>query len=421
MSIMILGYIVFLLIMIALLWINKVLRKTFFTVSNYLIATFSVITGVQVVACLLLKYKPATVEYWLILTIFIVIASLTDLAASRFAKKITFNGVKLKKCNPARISIKRNEKKFDILCMISAFYSILHFIILSGGFSNIHYIVQEEFQNQYGSGLNFYVRLLMLIATSYYWGCAKISKKNLILGLICLIPNVLTFVKGMVFIPCLAAIILRLKKGDIKISLKAGIIIILTGICVFFGVYLVEMGVYNPEIIFEADTYKEIGSNLISYLISGVQSFSQNISENNISNFRKVDNITLAPFINSFAKIGVGESIDPLCTIWQKFGYSAIRGGTVESNVNTYIGTLYLYNGVIVGCLLNVFWVFIASFLDEISAEKYDIITALSSLFCAAFALGWFEYYFMQTFWLYLIGIAFLLKIIFKIKLYIRR
>lgn len=84
---MILEYIVFLVIMIVLLWINKTLRQSFFTVSNYLIITFSVITGVQVIACLWLKYETATMEYWMILTVFIVIALLTDLVASRFAKK----------------------------------------------------------------------------------------------------------------------------------------------------------------------------------------------------------------------------------------------------------------------------------------------------------------------------------------------
>lgn len=73
--------------MIVLLWINKTLRQSFFTVSNYLIITFSVITGVQVIACLWLKYETATMEYWMILTVFIVIALLTDLVASRFAKK----------------------------------------------------------------------------------------------------------------------------------------------------------------------------------------------------------------------------------------------------------------------------------------------------------------------------------------------
>ena len=71
----------------------------------------------------------------------------------------------------------------------------------------------------------------------------------------------------------------------------------------FFGIYLVEMGVYNPEIIFEIDTYKMIGSKLIDYLISGVQSFSQNISEGDKRIFKSVDNVTLAPFIIAWQKL----------------------------------------------------------------------------------------------------------------------
>ena len=257
----------------------------------------------------------------------------------------------------------------------------------------------------------------MMIATAYYLGCSKISKKNIFLGLFCLIPNMLTFVKGIVFIPCLASILLRLKKGDIKISLKAGITIVFVGIMVFFGVYLAEMGVYNPEILLKMETYKFIGAKLIDYLIAGVQSFSQNISADNVYSFRQLDNVTLAPFINFMAKFGVGKSIDTVNTIWQTFGFSSIRDVNVTSNVNTYIGTLYLYNGMIVGNILNFLWVFITSFMDELFSKREDILTALSALFCAAFSLGWFEYYFVHTFWVYLIAIAFFFFLFLKIRI----
>lgn len=66
----------------------------------------------------------------------------------------------------------------------------------------------------------------------------------------------------------------------------------------------------------------------------------------------------------------------------------------------------------------------IAIFSDEVSAEKSDLTTvlsALSALFCAAFALGWFEYYFMHTFQLYLIAIAVAILLIFMVKLRIRK
>lgn len=416
MGVMILEYFVFLATMITLLWINKSLRKSFFTVSNYLIVTFSVITGVQVIACFLLKYKTATVEYWMILTVFIVIALLTDLIASRFAEKVTFNGLRLKSQYKSNF-MDKHEKRFNIICIFAAMYSIIHFIHLVGGFPNIYYVVQEQFQNQYSNGLNFYIRLFMMIASAYYLGCSKISKKNILLGLLCLIPNILTFVKGIVFIPCLASILLRLKNGDIKISIKAGITIVFVGVIVFFCVYLVEMGVYDPDILFEIDTYQFIGSKLIDYLIAGVQSFSQNISTCNMYSFRNLDNVTFAPFINFAAKFGLEKSIDTVNTVWQTFGFSSIRDVSITSNVNTYVGTLYLYNGMLVGNLLNILWVFITSFMEEIFSKRKDVLTALSALFCAAFSLGWFEYYFVHTFWAYLIVIALLVSVVLKIRI----
>lgn len=412
---MILEYLVFSLIMFALLWINKALRKSVFTVSNYLIVTFWVVTGVQVLACFLFKYKVAPVEYWAILMIFIIIAFITDFIASRLARMLALNGKKMKHNHVNYIMLK-NKNRFDIICIFAVFYSISHFIQLVMKYPNIYYIVQEQFQEKYTSGLNFYVRLLMMIAVAYYLGCSKLSKKNVLMGLICLIPNILTFVKGIILISCLAVVLLRLKNGDIKISLKAGLLIILVGISVFFGVYLIEMGIYNPDIIFKMDTYKFIGSKLIDYMIAGVQSFSQNISSNNSYMFKNIDNITLAPFLNLIAKFGIGKSIGNVNTVWQTFGFSSIRDTNITSNVNTYIGTLYLYNGFLMGNLLNMLWVFIASFMDELFAEKKDILTALSALFCAAFTLGWFEYYFVHTFWAYLIMIAIVVSVSLRIR-----
>lgn len=387
--------------------------------SNYLIVTFAFITGVQVVACATLKYKTATFEYWIILILFIFVAVIADIAGWKFANGVSIKGEYLKKQHKS-IWMERNNLKFDFLCMICVIYTLGKFFVLSGSLPNTYYIVQEEFQNQYAGGFNFYVRLLMMIATVYYWGCSKVSKRNMIMGFLCLLPNILTFVKGIVFIPCLASILLRLKRGELRISPKTGIIIFTVGIGVFFGVYLIEMGIYKPEIVFDIDTYKFIISKLVDYLVAGVQSFSQNISNNNGESFRTIDNVTLAPFINTFAKLGFGESIDTLSPIFQNFGYSSIRNIAVTSNVNTYIGSLFLYNGFLLGNLLNIFWVFITSFMDEIFDKNFDILTALSALFCAAFALGWFEYYFMHTFWIYLIIIAFITSLFIKTKIAVK-
>ena len=55
--------------------------------------------------------------------------------------------------------------------------------------------------------------------------------------------------------------------------------------------------------------------------------------------------------------------------------------------------------------------------MDELFSERKDVLTALSSLFCAAFSLGWFEYYFVHTFWVYLIVIAFLINIVLRLRI----
>ena len=54
------------------------------------------IAAIQVLACYWLKYKTATIEYWLILIFFITIAMVADLVASKLAQGLSVNGLKEK-------------------------------------------------------------------------------------------------------------------------------------------------------------------------------------------------------------------------------------------------------------------------------------------------------------------------------------
>ena len=411
-------YILFLAVSVTLLFFNYRLRNTLFTPSSYLILVYIFITAMQILGSVSLGYTAATIDLLGIILLFLTIAVAADCMGGQLAKRIAFKGTRLQKKYPSTV-FKRHEKQIKITCCVFVAYSLLYFLKTLSIFPNVFFAVQEPFQEIYsGTGGMFYIRLFLMVATAYFWGCAKLNRENILMGFVCLLPNILTFVKGIIFIPCLASILLRLRIGDLKLSIKVFLCVVLSGMIVFFAVYLVEMSIYDTSLLWKPETYRIIYSKLLNYLIAGIQSFNQNLfSTYYINRFRNGENITLAPFINLIAKFGFAESISNVTDIWQDFGYGYNTTVRATSNVNTYIGTLYLYSGVFLGGLINFFWVFVSSFMDEIFLNRRDFSEALSGLFVAGITLGWFEYYFAHTFWEYLVIIVMIVNWSLKIRI----
>jgi oligosaccharide repeat unit polymerase len=282
---------------------------------------------------------------------------------------------------------------------------------------NLGMVVQESFQNQYTSGINFYLRLMSLIGTIYFWGLASKSKKiYFLLGLVCFIPNFLTFVKGITFIMILGALLSNIIINKRKVKLNLVVQIILLGIFVFFATYIIETVIWNPEKLADKETYQFIYGKLNSYLISGIQSFNININSNT-DIYKETENITIAPLVNILAKIGITERIDNVADIWIVLG--EIPGYGVSSvNTNTYIGTIVLYNGLFTGLILNSAISGILYFFFYSSISNNNIVNVSRyALFSSGIILSWFEYYYMHSFWVYLILMYAAIKILSRYKL----
>ena len=85
----------------------------------------------------------------------------------------------------------------EIISIISATYLLIYFLYNMRSLPDIGQIVQEEFQTRYVGGINFYLRLICMIGAVYFFSKASLKNiKQVVLGIYCLIPNVLTFVKG---------------------------------------------------------------------------------------------------------------------------------------------------------------------------------------------------------------------------------
>jgi hypothetical protein len=382
------------------------------TPSCLLIITYIFVLGVQFIACCIYELPFSTFDCFAIYFVFFSIAFLCDDLGYEFARRVSFNGKRLINGNSLISKSSSIQKLLKFLSAVAVILCIYYFISISMGLP-LHYIVTENVQNQYASK-SFLLRLFLMITSTYYLGISKFSRTNVIWGCLLLIPNILTFVKGIIMIPVLASIIIRIKNQEIKISPNVVIKICLTGVVVFYGVYLAEEAVYDINKIFDVNTYDVISAKFLHYFIGGVQSFCQNII-GGYDQFTHADNVTLTPFINLLAKFGITKSINSVNSIRQNIVYN--NGLYSDTNINGYVGMLYLFDGFFVGNILNAFWVFFTSFMSTISLKKNDLVTAMSSLFLCAFALGWFDFYFVQTFWLYLIIIAGVMKFLFYIMI----
>ncbi len=310
-------------------------------------------------------------------------------------------------------------KFIEIMSIISTTYLLLFFVYNMKNLGNIGQIVQEGFQIKYTSGINFYLRLMCMIGAIYFFSISNLKDKKFIIGgIYSSLPIILTFVKGMIFIICLGSVIGNTLVYARKIKVKYIIYTIMSGIIIFYSVYMIETCIWNPEKLFKSETYEYIFANLNVYLTSGVQSFNVNLQQiNNI--FNQVANPVYAPIINIISKVGIVERIDAINNIWLNLGYISNYGDVIV-NTNTYIGTLVLYCGIFRGLLIHLFISTIMyHFFYKMIHASHIVYIIRYSLFITGFVLGWFEYYYMHTFWIYLIIIFYILKVITKIRLYI--
>lgn len=314
-----------------------------------------------------------------------------------------------------------SDKLIELIFIVSAIYLLLRFFILTQGLSNYGAIVQEPFQQKYSSDGGFFFRLITMFGGAYFWGLAtKKNKRAFFYGLLCFATNLLTFVKGIAFITIISGIIANIIINKRKVKLKTLFHIIIFGISLFFIVYLIEIGIWEPNKLLEKDTYEFIFGKLNVYLISGVQSFNINVT-NNHEIFLNSNNIVFAPIVNLIAKFGVVERIDVINDLITYLG-NIPSYGQVYVNTNTYIGTLVLYTGLFAGVLPNVIISIFSYYLFyKTISEKSILNISIYAIFSSGLVLSWFEYYYMHTFWFYLIFFYVMLKSVLKVRQYFRR
>lgn len=406
------------------------LNKTYFSPFTLFAVPYSVIILYQIIITNVYNWKRVSPLFLICIILFLVGFFLTGNLFMCLMKALQnscwSSGKSLiirEKCNiTSDLNHRVRLKKVEAISIASAVYLIVFFILKAKNLPDIGMIVQSKFQNEYSSGLNFYLRLITMIGTAYFWGLAnRNNKRFFLLGALCFIPNFLTFVKGTAFIMILGGLLTNLyinKKRRLK--LKTLLKVVLSGVIIFFSVYMIEIGIWNFDRLLQKETYEFIFGKFNYYLVSGVQSFNINVNEN-MGVFKNIPNPVYAPIVNFISKFGFGQRIETINNIWVTLG-NIPSYGVVRVNTNTYIGTLVLYCGLIRGMLVNIIISLLSYYFFWRTNQRNNVLNIVRySLFVSGLILSWFEYYYMHTFWIYLIALVFLMGFVGKLNLTLKK
>ncbi|WP_061808973.1 O-antigen polymerase [Rossellomorea vietnamensis] len=409
---------ILILTILGLTFVEKRKYKTFLSPFILFSVPYLVLILYQVIVTNIYNWEPVSVVFliyiFLYLVTFYFVGTFSIHFFEAFYKKYSIK-TQIKYDNSLQ-STRTKNKVIEIISIVVAAYLIIFFIFQMRGLPNTGMVVQEEFQSTYSSGFNFYLRLICMIGSVYFWGLAnKNNKRFLLLGFLCFIPNLLTFVKGITFILILGGILANLFIYNKKVKPKNILSIVGSAIAVFFLIYLIEIGVWDTEKLFVKETYENIFGKLNVYLISGVQSFNVNVIGNH--SFQGIPNPVYAPVLNIFSKLGIVDRVDSINNIWVNVGYIP-NYGNVNVNTNTFIGTLVLYCGPIIGLFINSLVSIIIYYLFYRTIKTRKTIQIVRyALIVTGLALSWFEYFYMHTFWFYLIGFFLIFELINKLRI----
>lgn len=402
----VLGYVFFLAISTFSVIATKKYLGSLLSITSALSLPYILICSFQVFVTVVLGIIDVPCfTYWIILSIFILATCIFE---------ILFHSVFNKRRKTNRASHLDVRRTFIVVALIFLAY-VLYDVYTQINSIEINVMLQDDFQDDFedSAGGGLLTRLFLMICSTYFLGIQR-NKLGYMVGVLCLVPNLVVNTKGILLISVLAPIIIRFYLGEVRNVKRVLVVGVLIGVFIFFGSYLYEYAILDDDVLSDSSVYQYIGSKMVAYLIAGVQEFNFNIAEGKEYLFQNIDNVTLAPFSNFFHKFGIGRYLSSVNPITGVFG-NLPSYGVLSSNVNTYIGTLYLFSGFFGGLLIHFFWMSITLFFKLISDNTgSSFYIALYSLFMAGFFLGWFEFYFVHTFWSYFIAMTVILDLLFS-------
>lgn len=299
--------------------------------------------------------------------------------------------------------MRRADLLMGALVLFSFCWLVVYFITNARAVSVLGSVVQTDFQTKYTGGFNFYPRILCLAGAAYFIGtCGRGRLYKLLLAFLALVPLVLSLVKGIIFLPIIAGLILFGLNNQIRIRLRKLLPIPILGVIIFFGVYMIENGVWKLSNITTSDFYSFISAKFNVYLVSGTEAFNINLINGISYNEGILKSPAFAPLINVLAKFSLAGHIEGIGPVFTVLG--SIPGyGIAQVNTDGFFGFLAVYTGFPAAVAVS-FLFSCVSYLLFLRARSGPnlFFRLIYAMLAAGLFLGWFDFYFMQSFWYYL-------------------
>ena len=227
---------------------------------------------------------------------------------------------------------------------------------------------------------------VMLMIMVFY-----VDKKHRYLWLIILLQLVLLFihkVKGWIFVPVVAGMLMRLCSGKSRLSLGFIIFTVLFAVAIFFIIYIVSL-VFGENVQIGQEFVGFIFRHIIHYLTSGVLGLSEDMALG-IPDKGPYE-LNIAQFVN-IGRALTGDS-ELVSTINPYFIFTGFN----LTNVRTLFGTIYI-NSNPLSFILTVFVLSCLIHVAKVIEIKFNNIYSNVILFylCSLLFMGWFDTYFSQ-------------------------
>lgn len=274
-------------------------------------------------------------------------------------------------------------------------YGLYRSQVEAGGWTNIGTL---DFKMAYSQGMSSHAvvlacPLMVLLVGTYQKG------RKLQLLTICglLLFLLVSQVKGTLLAPLIGALVFRVARGKLKLSLKKLSIAVAVFFALFNGVYVIGLSSADTSLWTDSEIYSELGRHFLFYLWAGVLSLSEAL-RSGVGTVGGPWYVVFSPFVNLYRYF---LSAGPLVPAGSPHELGANPDlnfvGFQGANVYTMLGTLYFYLGPFAAVLVLLGTSFL--YYGVLVVCRLSTNVWYLTLYCVLaswLVFGFFEYYFWQ-------------------------